>query len=209
MKDNTAQSYVTLRSEGHRELYYIKIGGRELIFRPLTFDEYELVLDMEKHLDGPFINDTIVRIASLYCEGGVEAFLLESKAGFPDKLAESIIQVTGFQNKQLFKQKLIHKRNEATTLESIMQTTSCMAFGIKPHEWRDFTMEEQLEIFAKAEQALGTPIDIDMVLGDSAQQETAVPLAPPVPPGMESIDFLHAEGDQPDFNKILDGEETY
>lgn len=196
MKDETASEFVSLRVEGHKEVYYVDLEGRDLLFRPLTFSEYQLVCDLEKHLDGPFINDTIVRLACLYTDFssldsiGVESLLLYAKAFLIDKLAECILQISGFQNPDLYLSLVEQKRAEAIQLDGLMQTYACAAFNIEPQEFENYSLERQVKLFAMAEQVIGQEIDVQSIVKGDVEPKQGMQ-APPVPPGMESIDFVN------------------
>lgn len=202
MRDETAKAFVALRVEGHQEIYHVVIEGRDFLFRPLTFDEYQMVCDLEKHLDAQFINDTIIRLCAMYTDydQGVENFLDITKAFYPDKFAEVILLKSGFQNKNLYLEMVMQKRSEATQLDSIMQTYVCATFNVKPDEYERYTMEKQVKLFTMAEAAIGAEVDVVNIMNGSTNVEQEQSM-PPVPEGMESIDFLNDPNvaDLPEF----------
>jgi hypothetical protein len=191
MKTETAKAFVALRADGHRELYFSQIGGRDVVFRPLTFDEYNLVCDLERHMDGPFINDTIIRLCILYTDwdDGIEGLIDCSKGLVPDKLAELILRRSKFQDENAFI-KLVHeKRMAAYELDSVMQTYVCSVFKVSPAEYEKYTLEEQVRLFAMAEVVIGNQVNVEDIL--SGDTETRG-IGPPVPEGMmSSTDFLN------------------
>jgi hypothetical protein len=58
---------IKLKADGYKSIYYVKTKGLELIFRPLTFDEYETLMGLESYIDEAAINDCILDIAVLFC----------------------------------------------------------------------------------------------------------------------------------------------
>ena len=186
MKLETATAYTRLRSSGKNELYFVEVEGRDFLFRPLTYSEYELVCDLEKYLEGPYINDTILRMCILYTDfqGGLHEYIEKGKCMSIDKLAQVILDCSGFQNQEHFVI-LVHKARQSTLeLDSIMQMYSCAIFKISPEEYNNMTLEEQIKYFTMAEQIAGQHIDLEGILGTSSE-------GPPVPNGMSSIDFLN------------------
>jgi len=201
MKLETQQAYVGLRASGNQEIYLTEVGGREVLFRPLTFSEYQMVLDLEEHLDGPFINDTILRVTCLWSEDPLEEMLDSYPAGWVDVLAELVMKHSGFMDQETFLDTLGRKRMAATRMDSIIEMFSCAAFNLTTKQFRDLSMEEQMDYFAKAEELLGQQVDVMAILS----QDTEKPKAPPVDPNMESI--VGPGADAPDFDKILKGDE--
>lgn len=205
MKDATAQTYVALRAQGTKAIYHVELEGLDFLFRPLSFSEYQLVLDLEKRLTGPVINDTIVRIAVLHCElGSLEEWLDKCQPSSPDQLAQVIVNESGFQDKERFLQVLARERKAANEFQSVIQMYISMAFSMKPSEIDDLNMEEQMRLFAMAEQMLGQPVDVNNLF-QRPQEEmpTAEPtMAPPhipVPEGMTSIDLEDPVMSMPEF----------
>jgi hypothetical protein len=197
MKEQTVKEFVQLRGRGHKSIFQLEIKGRDILVRPLTYSEYSLVLDLENSLDGPVINDTIVRMASLYIEGQtVDTWLEQCSPSSPDNLAEVIIKNSGFQDEDVFAKTLIEKRETASEFQSIIQMYICSVFKVAPNDVLNMTMEEQLDLFAKAEYMLGKPVDIEEMMG-SGQSENG----PPSPEDMESIHF-----DTPDWDRIKQGD---
>ena len=202
MRDETAKAFVALRAGGQRELYYVDIGGRDNLFRPLSFEEYQLVCDLEKHLDGSFINDTIVRFTLMHTDydGGLEEMITTGKAGVIDHFAELILKHSGFQNKNRYLDLITEKRQEAKQLDAIMQSYVCAAFNVKPDEFEKLTMERQIKLFAMAEQVAGAEVDVFSILNEEPERGERQE-GPPIPQGMESIDFLNdpSMADMPEF----------
>lgn len=203
MKESTLRQFVSLKAQGHKSIFHIAIEGRDFLVRPLTFSEYRLVLDLESTLAGPVINDTIVRMATLHIEEyDIDDWLDDCMPASPDKLAEVIIKNSGFQNEEVFMDLLIKKREEAQEFQSIIQMYICSAFKVAPDDVFNMTMEEQLDLFAKAEYILGKPVNIEEMMGKK-QEDPRARKEVPAPEGMESIKF-----DEPDWDRINAGEKN-
>ena len=197
MKEETVKQFVSLRSRGHKSVFFLELEGRDFLVRPLTYSEYGLVLDLEDSLDGPVINDTIVRMASLYIERTtVDTWLEEAMPSSPDSLAEVIIKNSGFQDEEVFIKTLNEKREAATEFQSIIQMYICSVFKVAPNEGLNMTMDEQLDLFAKAEHMLGKPVNVEEMIGGDKENQ-----GPPVPEGMDSLQF-----DSPDWDRINQGD---
>ena len=195
MKEETLRQFVLLRGQGHKSIFHLELEGRDFLVRPLTYSEYSLVLDLENSLDGPVINDIIVRMATLFIEDVVvDDWLEEAMPASPDSLAEVIIKNSGFQDEGVFLETLRKKRETATEFQSIIQMYICSVFRVSPNDVLNMTMEEQLDLFAKAEHMLGKPIDLEE-MNEASQQGPAIPV------DMDSIEF-----DTPDWDRIQRGE---
>ncbi|RMG69780.1 MAG: hypothetical protein D6710_08315 [Nitrospirae bacterium] len=212
MHDELAKRYIDLKARGYKELYYVSVGGWDIIFQPLTLNEYNLILELERHMDPVLINDMVVRLAVLEIlkdkdDASMDTFLDISPAIIPDKVAQAIIDASGFQSNEKIYKELVESRERAGSLESIMVTYICSVFGgLKPDDVLDMTLHEQMDLFAKAELALGNKIDERALLGQEAQNRPDIP----VPPGMETTDLLSPQAaDKPDWDKIQSGREVY
>jgi hypothetical protein len=186
MKLNTVDKLIDLKAEGRKSLYLIQVKGLDFIVRPLTFDEYNTVISLEKYLDGATINDTILRICVLYCDykDGLENFLTHGQAIVPDHIAEKILIISGFEDTSTFLNLLKEKRELAQQAQSLIEIYICTAFhSYKPSDIHQMTLEDQIELFAKAEEATGKPIDFDKILNPNASY--------PVTDGMQSSEDIH------------------
>lgn len=189
---------VELKADGFKSLYYLNVKGLELIFRPLTFDEHNTIIDLERYLDGASINDTLLRMTVLsYHEANwIERYPF---AFHIDYIAQIILEVSGFQNEERFLSILNEKRHLARQIHSLIEIYICTAFKtISPTQVKAMNLDEQIELFAKAEEALGKPIEFDKLFGEPKKDDLY-----PTPPGMESTnDLLSAEvADMPDWNE--------
>lgn len=185
MNANTVKALVSLLAKGHKGLYLLRTERLELIVRPLTFEEYKTIRVLEDHIDPPTINDTILKMSTLYCSysGGIEYWIeYKALAVEPDYLAQAVLDLSGFENQERFNELINAKREQALELRSLIEIYICTAFHMyRPVDVQQMTLEEQIELFTKAEQALGKPIDFDRI-----QKQNELP----VPEGMESTSML-------------------
>jgi hypothetical protein len=218
MQQATLDKLIQLKADEIRTIYFIEIEGLEFLFRPLKFDEYKFVNELDRFLDGANVNDTLLRLAVFHStyKGGLEGWLDRGKAGHPDFLAQTILDLSGFQNPESFVKLVNEKRAEAAQVHSVIETYICSAFhSIRPEEVANMTLEDQLTLFAKAEQALGNPVNFEEIFGLDKEKEKGSPNVDPrgmpVPPGYETTapdlgSMLSPEtADLPEWGKINRG----
>lgn len=212
MKEDTLKEFIALKSQGHKIVYFLQFRGLEIIFRPLSFAEYNLIGELEKHLNGALINDILIRLTVLYIENNtIEKWIDETYAGNPDYLAQKILDVSGFQSKKQFIKVFAEKRANAKQLQSLIQIYICTAFhALTPNDVNDMSLEEQLDLFCKAEEAINRPIDIQKILNDEPEDPRKKVR---VPRGFETTDpdliLSQEHADKPDFEKLSKGEKHY
>jgi hypothetical protein len=167
MDSRTIEALIELKTEGHRSIYFLDVRGLEILFRPLTFSEYDTVMDIETYLDAVSVNDAILRMAVLYSNApkGIAEWIKTCKRAFDiDHIAQKILDVSGYQNRDKFIQLLAEKRKKAQEVQSLIEIYICTAFKtISSKDILNMTLEEQLEYFAKAEEALGKPVDFNAI----------------------------------------------
>ena len=218
MQKATLDRFIQLKADEIRTIYFVEIEGLEFLFRPLKFDEYKFVNELDRFLDGASVNDTLLRLAVYHCSfpGGLEEWLHKGKAGHADFFAQSILDLSGFQNPEAFVKLVNEKRAEAAQVHAVIETYICSAFhSIRPEEVANMTLEDQLVLFAKAEQAIGNPVDFEQIFGLDKQEEGNRPKVDPrnipVPPGYETTapdigNILSPDAaDLPDWNSINKG----
>ena len=205
MLTQVSNAIVELKTQGHKDLYHAEYKGWSLILRPLTFGEYKAITELEKYTTPVDTNDMIVRVCGLFVRGpngeDKEYLLDRGPAIFPDVIAQAVLDVSGFDSKQTFAKVLEEKRQEASTLPSMIQIYICAVFHtLGPDDVDNMTLSEQLDLFAKAETLLGQQIDTDKLLGKVSKRPGL-----PVPPGMQSThDLLSPDiADLPEFPKNL------
>jgi hypothetical protein len=188
MKQATLDRLIALKAEGQKTIYYLDIKGLDFLFRPLTFEENNVILDLEKHLDGATINDTIIRMTCLFIEhsSGLDDWLVSVKGFLPDHIAEKILKVSGFNNLETLANIVNEKRALANEVESLIEAYICAAFHtITPNMCKQMTLEEQIELLTKAEIILGKQIDFNKLLIKDPREA-----AYPVPEGMQSTEDI-------------------
>ena len=215
MDQQTLDKFIKLKADGQRTLFFVDHEGLEFLFKPLTLDEYNIITELENFLSGAVINDTLLRITVLFCNysGGLEKWLFDGKAGHPDFLAQAVIDASGFQSREQFLTILEKKRESASEIQSIIEMYICSAFpSLKPADINTFTLEEQLDLFAKAEQALGKPVDFDKAFSgnknNTPAQDPREQYSPP--PGHQTSELLSSDiADMPNWSKISKGAESF
>jgi hypothetical protein len=174
MDSRTIEALIELKTEGHRSIYFLDVRGLEILFRPLTFSEYDTVMDIETYLDAVSVNDAILRMAVLYSNApkGIAEWIKTCKRAFDiDHIAQKILDVSGYQNRDKFIQLLAEKRKKAQEVQSLIEIYICTAFKtISSKDILNMTLEEQLEYFAKAEEALGKPVDFNAIFNPPAKK---------------------------------------
>lgn len=197
MKKVTLDRLIALKAEGQKAIYYLNVEGRDFLFRPLTFEENNIILDLEKHLDGATINDTIIRMTCLFIElSDLETWLQSCKGFLPDHIAEKILKISGFNNVETLLGLVQEKRNKAGELESLIEAYICAAFHtLTPDKCKQMSLEEQIDLLSKAEIIIGKKIDFEKILNVDPR-ETAYP----VPDGMQSTDDLLNSANADKFN---------
>lgn len=199
MNQKIIDATVELKADGYKSLYYQSTKGLEVIFRPLTFDEYETIMDLERYLDPAAINNTIVKMAVVFSTAGIQWVDNWKRAFDIDHIAQAILDISGFQNKARFFELMDEKRKLAKQVQSLMEIYICTAFkAISPLQLKDMTLEQQIELVAKAEEALGKPIPFDVIMKSDKNDY-------PVPEGMETTDpMLSADAANPiEWDKII------
>lgn len=204
MDSRTIEALIELKTEGHRSIYFLEVKGLEILFRPLTFSEYDTVIDIETYLDAVSVNDAILRMAVLYSNSpkGIADWVKNCKRAFyVDHIAQKILDVSGYQNKDRFVELLAEKRKKAQEVQSLIEIYICTAFKtISSKDISNMTLEEQLEYFAKAEEALGKPVDFNAIFNPPVKKGRM----PNIPrrEGMQSStdDLLSSKvAEKPDF----------
>ena len=108
---------------------------------------------------------------------------------------------------------LTEKRQLATQVQSIMEMYICTAFpSLRPSDIELMTMEEQLDLFAKAEKAIGKEVDFDEAIGPGKEGEPYDPRQDySTPEGHQSTDVMldPQAADQVKWDQIERGIESY
>jgi hypothetical protein len=215
MNQETLDKFIELKADGQRTLFFVQLEGLEFLFKPLTLDEYNSIVELENFLSGAVINDTLLRISIMHCghRSGLEGWLNFSKAGHADFLAQAIIDKSGFQSQDQFLKILGEKRELANQVQSIMESYICTAFpSLRPSDIELMTMEEQLDLFAKAEKSIGKEVDFNDAAPPGHKADPRDPREDyPVPEGYQSADsgiLSAAHADRPDWGRLDKGREV-
>jgi len=198
VEKRTFDEYLSLKSEGNNTIYFVEIGGLDVLFKPLTLGEYTDMVNLEKYVDGSLANEALLRIAVLFIgeSRSVDTWLADDTllAGYPDILADKIVNVSGFADENSFIDLIKEKREETNKFQNIIETFICTAYHkYIPDDIQNMTMIEQIELFAKAEKVLGQELDLNELLEIEDKE-----IDYPVPPGMESTeDILSPEHADP------------
>ena len=147
----------------------------------------------------------------LWLDSDLETWLDNSLAVEADRLSDTILNVSGFGKPEVFFEMLEKKRELATNMNALIQRHICMAFpAYTPTDIEAMTLEEQVELLAKAEEALNSRIDFERLFG-RANKQPMKRSSFPVPEGMETTEIpditaaMHASAaDAPNFEKIND-----
>jgi hypothetical protein len=201
MKTATLQEYNILKQQGERLVYYVAIEEVEFLFRPLAFCEFQIATELERQVDSATVNDYIVSTTTLYSSQDLSVWLDVCKAIAPDSLSQAILNISGFGDPDVFISILAEKRELAKNMNSVIQKVICSAFPLyTPTQLEAMTLEEQVELLAKAEEMLEHQIDFSKVFTEDGQQ------LPPVPAGMESTEvnaiMRQENATQPAINEI-------
>lgn len=196
MNQNTIQKIVELKASGHKSIYFLNVRGLEFIFRPLTFDEYTTIKDLEGYLDGAAVNDTICIMCLVYCSDQAPGeYVSNCKHAFDvDHIAQHILNMSGFDSQDMFMAILTEKRKEASQLRSLLEIYICSAFHtLSPVDLKRMTLEELLELFAKAEEALNRPVDFNAIFRGLTEKEEKLRHVPVDPNMMSTEDLLRPD----------------
>lgn len=206
MKEKTIEAFVELRLKNYTELFCYELGGLEFIYRPLSFAEYNTILELEDHLSGPEINDHIVTICTLY-PSNISKWLDIAKAADPDTYAQKILDESGWNSSDKMLQLFMKGKEERDELPALIELVICTVYkALRPEDIKNMTLKEQMSLYAKAEliyNAGGTNLDIESMLKQDANKQKIMP----VPEGMQSTDL--SKYDTPDFEKILEGRSVF
>lgn len=126
-------------------------GFVSCIFRPLTYSEFSKVMDLSRISN---VSDEIIKSALIFPAHDV---LEGASTGAYEAFATSIIDCSGFLNKEAFEGMVGPSRMSAMEIYSQMGLFVCKAFpGYTPVDFDNMTHPEQMNMVAKAEMLLGT-----------------------------------------------------
>jgi hypothetical protein len=189
LPEDVLDAYRDLKLKGQAELYALELGGLFFLFRPLTYREHNTVAELEVKVDSDTLTDVINELGVVYWPEPMDTWGNTCKPGYPDTLAQSIQDVSGYGDPKGFLDTVSDARTSLNEVSNLITLFICSAFkSILPDDVEGMTLSQQAKHLALAEQILGNPLDLDAMLGE---QITDKPGAPdiPVPPGMETTDI--------------------
>lgn len=135
-------------------LYTVSVKNLDLVFRELTFREYDLILYHQELEDFSYadIEDLVLEYAIVYPEN---FSLNRIPAGLVTSLAQNILELSGFFSVKIAKKILEEKRYQMTEVRSLMKAfvIATMSF-YSPEQLDDMTFSELAEKVALAEKII-------------------------------------------------------
>ena len=135
-------------------IYSVKIKNNTLIFRELTFKEYNQILYYQELEDtsSADMEDQILSFSIIYPE---DFDIYKIPPGNVSSLAQDILDLSGFTSAKLAKNILEEKRHEATEVKNLMKAfvLATMAY-YSPDQLDEMTFSELAEKVALAEKII-------------------------------------------------------
>jgi len=135
-------------------LYTVDVKGNSLIFRELTFTEYDLILYLQGLEEYSYadIEDFIIEYAIVYPEN----FNLEKiPAGLVTNLAQNILELSGFFSVKIAKGILEDKRLQMTEVRNLMKAFVISTMpAYLPEDLDEMTFSQLAEKVALAEKII-------------------------------------------------------
>jgi len=160
-------------------IFTIDIKGQTVVFRELTFAEFDYIALLQESLDGSMVDseDKIIEIAVVYPEN---FDINRLQAGIVSSLAQEILDASGFSNPKTAKAILDKKRNEAMQVRSLMKAFVLATISTyKPEDLDEMTYSQLAEKVALAERIIEItqnmhaiqPNDLKLELIDPEEEE--------------------------------------
>jgi len=143
----------TLKSK-YGNIYSVDIKNQTLIFRELTFKEYNKILYLQdlKDFSSADIEDLILSFAIIYPE---DFDTMNIPPGAVSTLAQEILDISGFFSVKIAKNILDLKRYEATEVKNLMKAFVLATIGTyTPENLDEMTFSELAEKVALAEKII-------------------------------------------------------
>lgn len=135
-------------------IYSVAIKGRDVVFRELTFKEYNKILYLQ-NLDGfssADMEDLILSYAVIYPEN---FDIMSIPPGIVSSLSQEILDISGFFTVSLAKNILEQKRYEATEVKNLMKAFVLATITMyTPEDLEDMTFSELAEKVALSEKII-------------------------------------------------------
>ena len=160
-------------------IFTINIKGQTVVFRELTFAEFDYVALLQQSQDGSTVDseDKIIELAVVYPEN----FNIDNlQAGIVSSLAQEILDASGFSNPRTAKAILEEKRNQAMQVRSLMKAFVLATISTyKPEDLDEMTYSQLAEKVALAERIIEItqnmhaiqPNDLKLELIDPEEEE--------------------------------------
>ena len=160
-------------------IFTIDIKGQTVVFRELTFAEFDYIALLQESLDGSMVDseDKIIEIAVVYPEN---FDINRLQAGIVSSLAQEILDASGFSNPKTAKAILDQKRNQAMQVRSLMKAFVLATISTyKPEDLDEMTYSQLAEKVALAERIIEItqnmhaiqPNDLKLELIDPEEEE--------------------------------------
>lgn len=160
-------------------IFTINIKGQTVVFRELTFAEFDYVALLQQSQDGSTVDseDKIIELAVVYPDN----FNIDNlQAGIVSSLAQEILDASGFSNPKTAKAILEEKRNQAMQVRSLMKAFVLATISTyKPEDLDEMTYSQLAEKVALAERIIEItqnmhaiqPNDLKLELTDPEEEE--------------------------------------
>jgi hypothetical protein len=173
----------------YENIYYLKILSNIYIYRALSREEYNILLNSTK-LFGGDISDLLLNQCLLY-HGFDESIFDNKSAGEVEVLSGHIMRCSGFSETEAFFDDIKKHRESLNNLESQIIILICKAFPqLTPSDINKLTYDQILRYLTISESILDVKLDIEK----TEQQKTGTinfekenqVIKGPVPNGMSS-----------------------
>jgi len=160
-------------------VFSVVIKGQEIVFRELTFDEYDQVVEYKNNEDSSSVDaeDYIISSAVIYPENFDPNKL---SPGAISSLAQEIVDFSGFYSPSLAKQILEAKRSKASEVRGLMKAFVLSTISsYKPPDLDGMTFSQLAELVALSEKIIEIqqnsygiePTNINLQLIDPEEEE--------------------------------------
>lgn len=163
----------------HGSVFAVNIKGQEVVFRELTFNEYDKVIEYKNNEEKSSVDaeDFIISSAVVYPD---KFDFNKLPAGTISSLAQEIVDFSGFYSPSLAKQILENKRQNANEVRSLMKAFVLATINsYKPEDLDEMTFSQLAERVALSEKIIEIqqnsygiqPTNITLQLIDPEEEE--------------------------------------
>lgn len=150
--------YIAQLKEKYGSLYVLNIGDNIYLYRPLTKEEFLLLLSL-KDIFGMDDEDIILDKCLLYPEKGELDNILAGEVSY---VIESIVKTSGFADADNIEHDIDKARNQVGILDNQIVMFICKAFPqLTPKDIGKFTYEQMLYHLALSEQIIDATLKIE------------------------------------------------